>query len=524
MSIYRYSDSLVDEVTIRRSKQSKGDIGYLHARSDARPDELAALREALHHEGWQVVPFQFDGQPTLQVRGFKTEDKLFEYLGQRGHIRGTPRIEKTENDRITTKEKLKKGTLQASGAFYVLGDAGYTTYGYKGSNAWNIFAGLFYFLGSASLLRYGRRDQSEPQVKNIAEKINRFLYNEKVTMPDDCALKEITKDKDKGVLHKIENFFSRYPAEMMNIFFTVAGLCIIASVFGELKELGKKSVEYSQMLKKGIANPAEKKFIEKELKEIPHHYAAKYLDIGLGSLTAASGLTSAFMKEKSPDPTKPKRKGLAGVWDWVREKPLRIAGYGYIGSTLCHAVSTTIEINKSNQFIKEYGGVSASQFGATAKDFSGALDNAISKKKSLPFRALFVGANLIAEFLMSISSKGHGEGVKSDGGVERSVYAIAADAIARQNPDLQPQLVERMSGMLAAADVIGGSAAMHVAGIMEQLNGIRANPWVMAGYAGKESDASHALPAANMIRHDAPAKPWSDRVLQPAALAAQPSL
>src|SRR5690606_21629573 len=105
-------------------------------------------------------------------------------------------------------------------------------------------------------------------------------------LPNNCSLTAITEDHQKGLLQNGKDLLRRYPAETMNAFFGLAGLCIAAS-----------ALRHKVFFKPGIPMDAQ------ALKKIYHE---GLLDVGLGTMTLASGAVSALVEEKARDPDEPK--------------------------------------------------------------------------------------------------------------------------------------------------------------------------------------------------------------------------
>jgi hypothetical protein len=179
-------------------------------------------------------------------------------------------------------------------------------------------------------------------------------------------------------------------------------------------------------------------------------------DIGLGAITMTSALAGLLIKEKKPVEGEEKRTGLAGVWDWIQEKPLRATGYGFMVSTAFHGWATW------------------------GKYKIAAPDDPI--RKTIALRGVFVAANVIAELLMVVSSKGHGQGVQADKSTDDTVFANAAQIIARQNPAQQDALIERLAGYMSSPDIMGGRTEEIAAKLREHVHSMGKNPWATAAH------------------------------------------
>ena len=215
------------------------------------------------------------------------------------------------------------------------------------------------------------------------------------------------------------------------------------------------------------------------------------LDIGLGTLTLASTTYGGLVKEKAHDPDEPKKTGVAGVIQWARERPLVVTGAGLLVSTMCHAASTA---SAYQRLLK--GEVT----GDRAQELA-AIKN----------RALFVLNSLAAELLITISSKGHGEGVVTDNSVDNTAIAITAELISKQPADSHEALIEEMGDFLGSQKMLALSNQSVKQQLREQVQTMCVNPWAMANGGSIEQ--------AEKIRDDAKGL---DTAYEPASLAPIP--
>jgi hypothetical protein len=287
---------------------------------------------------------------------------------------------------------------------------------------------------------------------------------------------------------------------MMNLFFAGAGACIASEAYKhsnshvsrgdvddvynrKLKDI-KKSLPASEFSTPDLQALRERT----EIKMNKMHKLEGQLDIGLGGMTGLSGIFAMLVKEKVPDPDADPKKGIAGLKEAVQHKPLAVAGLGYMVSTLCHAVSTTIAWNNATT----------------------------ERRKSVPFRAIFVGANIMAEILLAISSKGHGSGVKSDNTVDNTVISLAAEAIVSQPVGMQNALIEHVSRFLGRPDILAVKDFEVSKQLREQVELMRKNPWAACKSAAAEQPL---LPAPAIVqeatrRVPKPMPEWQSKVTQ----------
>lgn len=130
-----------------------------------------------------------------------------------------------------------------------------------------------------------------------------------------------------------------------------------------------------------------------------------------------------------------------------------------------------------------------------------------ARLKSVPWRALFVGGTLLGELLLSISSKGHGEGVVSDNTVDSSVIAVAADLIVKQPTHMQDQLIDYMAKFLGRPDVLAMKDEEVTNLLRRQVESLRRNPWAVAETASQPAEKRIA---AALSAKDGPA--WQGRL------------
>ena len=506
MGIYSYKgNSTIDRVTFVKT-ESGGSRAYIHARDNTDLEKIALIKQGLSLQSWQYVPSTTDkGDPVLELRGFGDNAQLLQHLRKSGLVEGVASHVETPHEKIKFKDWVKKSTLGLSGMAYFAGDIGYTKYGYASGSPLDMAAGLAYFGGSATLFGFGKGDKSHYQIKDIARKIVSKLNEDGVVIPSESVLHQAAEGSKKGFLNSIRNIFDKYPAEVMNGFFAIAGALILGSAVKRLVSSQGNALD-GLGLDQSLVDSYGK------FKDV-----GKILDIGLGSMTITSGLLSMFMQEKAHDPHAPKPTTAWGkLTEWIKEKPLRVAGYGYMVSTMMHAGSTAVEYKFAKQIHKGLGQVAAPGLG-TGSNGETLHHNYCEEKKesaqmlaSIPWRALFVGANLVAEFLMAISSKGHGDGVK-DESIEKSSYAIATDLIARQPAHRREGLIDYLSGYLAMPEVLGGKAEDIADKIRNQLGAMLQNPWAQDPHMARTETS---VPDGVRILQK-PQESWVNRTAQP---------
>lgn len=478
MAVYTYPQSkVIDEIIFRKTE--KGTVrAYLHARPGISQEKIQHILDIFENKDFQVIPFNLNGRPMLEVHGVRHEKKFLALLDEHQWIDGLPTIHTPKEEQIGWKDKLKKRSLQASGAFYVVGDYNFFRKGVRDQQWEDMLAGIMYAGGTMSLLGYGRNDQSDIQIQNLSRRITRHILKEGVKLPPHHILPRTAEEKDKGLLSAVNGTLKQYPSEIFNFFTGLAGACIAASALRH------------RLLSKPPSD------IERVTKEAKIFRTAGWLDLGLGTITMASTALGGLVDERAPDPDKPKSHGVQAMLDWVKERPLTIAGAGLMVSTGLHAISSWLEYHQAKRLGHE--------------DRLAAIKN----------RSWFVATNLAAEFLIAISSKGHGHGVQSDKSVYNSVVALTADLIAKQPEAMQESLIDYMAHFLGRPDVLAVKNEEVKKMLHEQVEAMRKNPWAAATQAlpAETSEPSIAAP----VKEKAPA--WQAKIAAQETAAASPQL
>lgn len=473
MSIYSYPESkVIDRITFRKTEQG-GLRAYLHARPKADSSDLKAVLAELDAANMQTIPCSLDGQPALEVRGISKEAKLTKELSR--WLPGNPHVVQEASDAITLKDKLKKRTLQASGVTYLIGDYGFWTYNRREADALGMAGAVSYFLGTLALIFYGRNDQSDLQVTDMADQLKHFVENEKIKLSEGSALHTITKERPKDIFQSMHEFGKRYPSELFNSVTALAGAFVAASAYkGKIKgpTLGKDAKAIKEMIHEG------------------------WMDFGLGTTTTASGVFATIVKEKKPDPDEPPPRNIfKRIWErGIQAHPLAIAGGGYTISTLFHAAST----------YKAY---------KEAKRVNDQL-----RLSSVPRRALFVSMALVSEFLLAISSKGHGQGVTSDDSVSNSVIALAADLIAMQPESQREPLMKGIAKFLSQPEILAMKDDAVLASLESHVEMLIRNPWTNVHLQDKP--AAEGL--VDTVKNVTPT--WQTKISAQPAAGSQPQL
>lgn len=502
MGVYTYNQSKgISEIQVAEL-DSGGLCAHLKAADGVKPEVLRAIIHQLTAEQYYVTPIIHNGQPALEVRGIKSEPKFIKHLEENGWLSGQSTYQKGAHKKHSIGDIIKKRTLQLSGSFFVLADIGFTTYGALEKRWEDVVGGLAYMAGSATMAKFGHGGQSNLQLRKEARKILEFAKEYDLRISPDDAIRAISESQPRSKAQRVTRLFEEYPAEIGNTITGFAGLMIALSALKSRvwkhfdPEAVGREIHENYAKENKIMRPEDKALSYQALgeKTIKKRRFAGRMDVGLGSTTLSSGLIGAWLKEKHSDPDAPKAEGLAKIMEWVQEKPLRVAGFGYMISTACHAVSTAVEY----------------------KDAKITRDK--KSMRAVPFRAGFIVCTIIGEILLALSSKGHGEGVKADTSADDTIIAMSANLIHKQPKAMQEELIGRMARFLGRPDVLAIKDTEAEQKLREQVELMRKNPWalVTAEARGKQSAApSTPCPTGTACRVKPPAAAWQAKVTAP---------
>ena len=523
MAIYRYPhESLVDSVHLLTNEKG-GMRAYLYADDGKDSEKLRLLKQALRGQGYKCVPTLNEDKPVLEVRGFKKPEELMGFLGGMRAVKGAPEIIGEAGDTRTNKEKLQNGTLKLAGLSYNVGDAFYMWYTLEPlvkkeagklafkkpgfTEIFDIVAGVGYAMGSFCLTFFGSKDQSINTITAATSKVERFARTQGYEISPESSIAFVNQDPKRNAWESLNHTISRFPSESLNSIYVGVGFFLSAAAFHRaglpketfqsFKEL-KAAEEFLNKTKTSLSSAVEHEKAESDLLKAQRKYGADVdtqnadkTDVGLGIVTAASAITGLLVKEQKRLDGDPKRHGIGGIIDWVREKPLRVTGYGYMLATGFHAKAT----------YDKWVATSALEL----------AEKTIERSK-LKKRAVFIAANVVSEILLAISSKGHGVGVKPDASINDSVISTAAELVLRQPQDKREAVISQLSGYIASPEVLAIKAEDVEKSIRQHIAALDKNPWTkhyIPTANGQMVEAAPTAPAVPVPVPEVTAKPTS---------------
>ena len=482
MPIYRYQhESLVDVVHILTNEKG-GLRAYLYADDGKDSDRLRTLKQSLRAQGYKCVPTLYDGKPVLEVRGFNKADELMGYLDGMRALTGKPEVVAAEGDVRSRKSKLSNGTLKFAGYSYNVGDAAYMYYSAgpvfdklkdpakrvlylaeenKSSRFFDglgIVSGIGYALGSFCLTFFGSKDQSINTITAATSKVERFARTQGYQIAPESSIAFVNHEPKRTAWESLKHTIGRYPSESLNSIYVGVGLCLSAASFYHATRIISRPLASKILEEKGVLALEEgKRLAEAERladKDFVHNKKMQKwdkIDVGLGAVTATSAILGLTVKEQKRLEGDPKRHGIGGVIDWIKEKPLRATGIGYGIATGFHAVAT---------------------YGKWTVDPRYKEDT-----KYLKGRVIFIAANVISEAMLFMSSKGHGVGIKPDKSINDSVISAAAELVLRQPQEKREAVINQLSGYIASPEVLAIHAAEVEKSIRQNIAELDKNPW-----------------------------------------------
>lgn len=285
---------------------------------------------------------------------------------------------------------LRKNSLQLAGLLNLIGDVSLLKAGYDAKDKFMTLAGGLYTAGALALARYGRPSR-ERALRTVSEDTAEFVKQKTDALPEGSELARVDAKKDSSAFDRAERYLYRHPADAMLGLYTAGAVAMLGS---------------------GITTGNKKR-------------------VGYGIWSLLVKTASFLMPEKSATEDTKKtveesNNPITRAVNWVREKPLRLFGYGSLITELLLTASVY-------------------------EDYK-------NKEKGWIFGFITAGAYIVSDLLAAVSSK---DTRKTDGKLnaeeQRKVEAMAAEAIAAQPGAKRGALVEEVAGFLAKRPEIGGS-------------------------------------------------------------------
>lgn len=405
MSIYHYtSDSPISEVSIRREEDHQPSA-LLSAGKNLTAAQAMAMRDALAKNGWLCVPTHNGQVSQLQISGFPDEPQLMQVLETHGFVRGAPTLDqaKTEvKEQGPMRRFFQRFSLFLSGVLNLFGDISLLWNGLEKKNKYDIAAGAFYTLGGLNLTLFGAGDPNT-SVRDVSEQTAQFIANE-VGLAPDTGLAAVHANRTTGFFTDVKRFLQRNPAQVTLVPYIVGAVAMMWSGINRFRA---------------------------------DHSEWRWMAAGISSVFFKAA--SLLIPELKSSDENEKPKGLIG---WIREKPLRLFGYGSF-------VTDSLMIYAAVQDDKQKG-----------KPWA----------KGVAAGSLY----LASDSMMAISHKDRGSKLTAD--EQSRVESLAAEAIACAPEPRRGELTGKVARFLERK-LPGRSAEKLQAELQVRVAQLEQNPW-----------------------------------------------
>ncbi len=427
MGVYVYSLSNYVKAIEFRYKENHQPIALLHARDNIAPGQALTLRGILAANNMQFAAVVVDGEPMLQVSGFKDSDDFLGVLKKHEIIQDEPQISHTKSPRPERetlggkiKNMLRRSSLKLAGWLNLIGDLGFLASGVKDNDRVKTTGGALYTLGAANLARYGNIEDGH-ELKTVSENIATIIHNEAGGIAEESSLSNSLRNKRGGMVAKVDDFLYENPSDVTLLSYTAGAAAMLVS---------------------GV-----KKMLNGE------GWAAA----GYGITSLSLKITSLLIPEKiknqgdvEADTEKaPAGNPLSRFIDWIREKPLRLFGYGSF------ATDTLLGLDAYQQYRRNPKG-------------SGHI-----------YTAITTCSYLLADIMVAISSKNKSNVTgKFSRDEQRGIEALAAEAITPLAREKQEVVITKIASYLGKHKGSTRNAEQISGSIRQQLTANEKNPWL----------------------------------------------
>ncbi len=330
-------------------------------------------------------------------------------------------IEKAPDKTSGVRSFFRHNSLQLAGMLNLIGDVGFLMQGHndlkkaklagdgikKTIGRYTLLGGALYTLGGLNLTLFGRvkeRKSTDETSRATAE----FLQQKLGALPKDSGLETVANTPPEPA--KKANFFDRNAATSTLIAYTAGAMAILAA--------GIKTYR---------ANPKE------------------YAGMGYGISSLAVKSLSLMIPERAKKESDNPEKSSGGFVNWIREKPLRVFGYGSV-------LTDSLLAWKAVQEHK-------------------------AGKKPL-WSIVTAGTYILADYMMAISNKDKDNAVGTLSHEDQQrVETLAAETIAAQTPQQREALVTEVGSFLAKRPEMKGSRENITAAIRAQVEQQGKNRW-----------------------------------------------
>ncbi|MBV8938972.1 MAG: hypothetical protein JO089_03940, partial [Alphaproteobacteria bacterium] len=227
MSIHRFTPPSSVSRIVFRYANDRPPVALVSA-GRTNPAELWSVRRALEGMGWECVPARAEGRLGLQVQGFKDEGQLVAFLQQNHFVSAAASVtpEPGDHPSRTVAEWLEDKSMKICGWSYIIGDVSLLLSGLMSGRSKETLTGLLYTAGGAVLARYGNIKTAE-HVRGVSERLGEYIQEQGATLPEECGLFSVLKEKREGMLPTIDRFLARYPSQTTISIYSLGSLTML---------------------------------------------------------------------------------------------------------------------------------------------------------------------------------------------------------------------------------------------------------------------------------------------------------
>ncbi len=449
MDIYHYAaPSQISHVEfIQDAKQVW--LARIFPQPGADPARLASLTATLNRDsdGVIAVPHTEQGVHTLYASGFDKPEALLGKLARLNYVGTQHSVEHVTKEGEAFTSRMRDASLKAAGVFYLISDAAIAASGLKSGRYKETVAGLLYSSGGIVLAKYGRKD-AHTHLKDLSLRLGNFFEQENIPIPQDGPIMGANQERRSQIVEGLEKFAYTYPSQIFNSIVAVCGV---------------------QLMQSGITHK-------------------KSWDTTAGSLVLAGALAGLLIPEKS-NKRALEREGeekkpanlFSKVYSWAQDRPLKIPGYLWFGNNIAFTFSALRERQMNPE------------------------------QKSYMYKFGYVATAMIANGLMSISSKGDNKNFDMHSDCVQAMFAVAANTIAAQPKPAQEHMIQQVAGFIASQKEINIPAKELAVQIRAQVDELAQNPFARLEIA-QPSPAEQAEIAGRYTANAVPRDNWHGSV------------
>lgn len=325
-----------------------------------------------------------------------------------------------ENESPNPQSAYDKNKLRIAGGLNFIGDVGLLIDGIKNKDPLTQVAGWLYTVGAGIATLFGTAGK-ERQLRDLHERTAEFLHNHASNKDRNLLSSQTLQNRKTGVMANLDRGLRRHAGQTM-LGFYLAGA--VAMLFNGIRKL-KRDTAAGRDLNDARAT------------------------IGYGIVSILVKAVSFFTKEDSAKNKTVEKtaKPASGFIGWLKEKPMRIFGYGSL-------------VTESMLAWRTYGKYKKREAG---EDFRWA--------------ALTTGSYMASDVIIAGANKDAANAVKLDAADRQKLESMAAETIAAQAESERAPLIEKTAEFLASQPQVGGNTEQVRQSLTEKIKQMSGKLW-----------------------------------------------